>query len=134
MMNSSIRFSLTGRQVGWITKTSWPRTESPILTSISPSLKRFTSISVRGMLISDAIRAPSSGLAVPERRRRSPWGLLTVRPPGGCAGGHVGPRPHPERGDQAGVGADEGAVADDGAVLALAVVVAGDRAGAHVDV
>src|SRR4029077_20710529 len=50
------------------------------------------------------------------------------------AGGDVGASPHPQRGDQAGVGADEGAVADHGAVLGLPVVVAGHRAGADVDV
>src|SRR6202521_1561388 len=39
MMKSSIRCSLTGGLVGWITKTSWPRIESSILTLISPSGK-----------------------------------------------------------------------------------------------
>ena len=40
MTSSSIRFSLTGGQVGWTTNTSAPRTLSWIWNQISPSLKR----------------------------------------------------------------------------------------------
>src|SRR5581483_2772544 len=169
MMKSWTRLSLTGWQVGWITKTSLPRTDSAILTSNSPSAKRVTWISASGMLISRAMRSLSSGFAVPESRRRSPCGLLidvslpgvavcgpgaTARAPpldgallaaldGERTGGHV-VRDHRTRGDegvvadvarrhQQRVAADEGAIADHGAVLGDAVVVDGDRAGADVD-
>jgi hypothetical protein len=37
MINSCMMFSLTGGQVGWIKKTSRPRTSSLILQEISPS-------------------------------------------------------------------------------------------------
>jgi hypothetical protein len=74
MMNSSIRFSLTGWQVGWIRKTSWPRMESWILTSISPSEKRVTRGSVNGTPTSREISCASSGLALPERSLSSPQG------------------------------------------------------------
>ncbi len=37
MINSSIRLSLTGGQVGWIRNTSRPRTSSSILQKFSPS-------------------------------------------------------------------------------------------------
>src|SRR3990170_3176214 len=39
MINSSIRFSFTGGQVGWTRNTSRPRTSSSILQEISPSGK-----------------------------------------------------------------------------------------------
>ena len=39
MINSSIRFSLTGGQVGWTRNTSRPRMSSSILQEISPSGK-----------------------------------------------------------------------------------------------
>ena len=39
MMSSSIRFSLTGGQVGWTTKTSRPRTSSSMRAQVSPSGK-----------------------------------------------------------------------------------------------
>ena len=48
--SSSIRWSFTGGQVGWITKTSWPRTFSLICTYTSPSEKRETSASPSGTL------------------------------------------------------------------------------------
>ncbi len=38
-ISSSIRFSLTGRQVGWTMKTSEPRTFSSIWQKVSPSEK-----------------------------------------------------------------------------------------------
>ena len=50
------------------------------------------------------------------------------------AGGHIGALADRDRRDELRVAANEGAVADDGLVLLLAVVVAGDRAGADVDV
>src|SRR4030081_337123 len=40
MMNSSIRFSFTGWQGGWMTNTSWPRIEPSIFTSCSPPAER----------------------------------------------------------------------------------------------
>ncbi|CCM73645.1 hypothetical protein BN341_15570 [Helicobacter heilmannii ASB1.4] len=39
MINSSIKLSFTGVQVGWTIHTSRPRTDSLICTLISPSLK-----------------------------------------------------------------------------------------------
>ena len=39
MISSSIRFSLTGSQVGWTMKTSEPRTFSSIWQNVSPSEK-----------------------------------------------------------------------------------------------
>src|SRR5688572_11661481 len=49
-------------------------------------------------------------------------------------GSHVGAFADRDRRDELRVAANEGAVADDGLVLLLAVVVAGDRAGADIDV
>src|SRR5439155_416694 len=74
MMKSSIRFSLTGWQVGWMTKQSWPRMESWILTSISPSENRFRRGSVRGTPTSSEIKLASSGLALPGISLSSPQG------------------------------------------------------------
>src|SRR5215472_1995056 len=73
-MNSSIRLSLTGWHVGWITNTSWPRIESWILTSISPSGNRRTRGSVSGTPISSEISAPSSGLELPATSLSWPHG------------------------------------------------------------
>ena len=72
MMNSWIRFSDTGWQVGWIRKTSLPRTDSAILTSYSPSLKRVTLISPTGISSSPAMARASSGLAFPDSSFSSP--------------------------------------------------------------
>ncbi|MNY42525.1 hypothetical protein D3C86_1774230 [compost metagenome] len=46
---SSIRLSLVGAQVGWIRKTSLPRTFSLISTLISPSENLPTETSPRGI-------------------------------------------------------------------------------------
>src|SRR5215813_1828978 len=73
-MKSSIRLSLTGWHVGWITNTSWPRIESWILTSISPSGNRRTRGSVSGTPISSEISAPSSGLELPATSLSWPHG------------------------------------------------------------
>ena len=42
MMSSSIRLSLTGLQVDWMTNTSHPRTVSLMETETSPSAKLVT--------------------------------------------------------------------------------------------
>src|SRR5215471_2938842 len=73
-MNSSIRLSLTGWHVGWITNTSWPRSESWMLTEISPSGNRRTRGSVSGTPISSEMSAPSSGLELPATSRSCPHG------------------------------------------------------------
>src|ERR1019366_763970 len=162
VMNSWTRLSLTGEHVGWIRKTSWPRTDSWILTSNSPSAKRVMSIWTSGRSISRAMRSLSSGLPVPERSMRSPWGLNSgigvpqpsaVAPPldGPLAGpahregalrdvavdnagrGDVGAPADSERGDQTAVAADKDVVTDGCPVLGPAIVIAGDGAGADVD-
>src|SRR5712692_2366259 len=74
MMNSSIRCSLTGGQVGWMTKTSCPRIESSILTLISPSAKRRRRVSVRGTESPAEIFSASAGLAEPANSLSSPQG------------------------------------------------------------
>jgi hypothetical protein len=43
MISSSIRWSLAGKEVDWMTKTSSPRTFSWISTKISMSAKRHSS-------------------------------------------------------------------------------------------
>ena len=48
-MSSSMRFVSVGAQVGWMIKTSLPRTLSPIWMLISPSLKRFILASLSGI-------------------------------------------------------------------------------------
>src|SRR6266542_328438 len=77
MMKSSIRFSLIGWQVGWTTNTSWPRIESWILTSISPSGKRRTRGSVSGTDSSREISSANSGLALPEISLSAPHGEVS---------------------------------------------------------
>ena len=83
MTNSSIRLSLTGRQVGCTTKTSWPRTESMISTITSPSLNRPTTARDSDMFRRRAISWASGRLALPENtimrsrlpdRRSTEWG------------------------------------------------------------
>jgi hypothetical protein len=48
-MSSSIKFEFAGADVGCIINTSFPRTDSAILTFISPSEKRFISAFARGI-------------------------------------------------------------------------------------
>ena len=67
MTSSSIRLSLTGGQVGWMTKTSWPRTFSLIWTYISPSEKRETSASPSESWRCLAISSASGRFALPEK-------------------------------------------------------------------
>src|SRR5216683_6649147 len=78
MMNSSIRCSLTGGEVGWITNTSCPRIESSILTLISPSGKWRRRGSVSWTSRISAIFAASIGLAPPEMSFSSPQGELSA--------------------------------------------------------
>jgi len=49
MMSNSIKLSLAGNDVDWITKTSVPRTFSWISTKISMSAKRRTTALVSGV-------------------------------------------------------------------------------------
>src|SRR3954470_14091664 len=58
MINSSIKLSFTGGEVGWIRNTSRPRTSSSILQNVSPSGK-LPSV----MLPSDRFRNPAIALA-----------------------------------------------------------------------
>src|SRR6266849_2784150 len=78
MMNSSIRCSLTGGEVGWMTNTSCPRIESSILTLISPSGKWRRRGSVSWTSRISAILAASIGLAPPEMSFSSPQGELSA--------------------------------------------------------
>jgi hypothetical protein len=65
MINSSMRFSFTGGQVGCTTKTSRPRTSSSMRTEISPSGK-FDSVALpSGSPRTAAMLSDSRGLALP---------------------------------------------------------------------
>jgi hypothetical protein len=66
MIKSSIKFSLTGVQVGWTTNTSTPRTLSSIAQLISPSENLDTLALPTGIPRYLAISAAKSGLALPE--------------------------------------------------------------------
>ena len=65
MISSSIRFSLTGGQVGWTTKMSRPRTSSSMRTEISPSGKFASVILPSGSPSAWAIFSASGMLARP---------------------------------------------------------------------
>src|SRR5437762_12558345 len=65
MINSSIRWSLAGYDVDWITNTSEPRTFSLISTKISMSAKRRTTAFVGGMCSQSAICCAKAGLELP---------------------------------------------------------------------
>src|SRR5207253_10521193 len=65
MINSSIRWSLAGYDVDWITNTSEPRTFSWISTKISMSAKRRTTAFVGGMCSQSAICCACAGLELP---------------------------------------------------------------------
>src|SRR5262245_21760740 len=67
MIKSSINVSFTGGQVGWITKTSAPRTFSLNWTKISPSEKRETSLSPSGTRRYWAISSARARFAFPEK-------------------------------------------------------------------
>src|SRR5215475_4760173 len=65
MMSNSIRWSLAGYEVDWITKTSLPRTFSWISTKISMSAKRRTTALVSGVARWAAMASASAGLELP---------------------------------------------------------------------
>src|SRR5207247_1684393 len=72
--SNSIRFSFTGGLVGWITKTSSPRTLSSMRTPISPSANRKMLISDTGTSSPAAISCAKAGLPWPPNSfRRGPW-------------------------------------------------------------
>ena len=78
MISSSMRLSLTGGQVGWMTNASRPRTFSVILTKVSPSVKRGTSTAegdaevVSDLLGERPIRIAGEQLEVVRHRPASP--------------------------------------------------------------
>ena len=63
--SSSMRFSFTGPQVGWNTKTSAPRTLSWIWKRVSPSLKRDRWARPRGKPSERQMASPRAGWALP---------------------------------------------------------------------
>src|SRR3989454_11605541 len=63
--SSSIRFSLTGGPVGWMTNTSAPRTLSWIWNHTSPSLKRARWARPRGIPRQRQMDSPRAGWALP---------------------------------------------------------------------
>ena len=65
MTINSIRLSLHGVQVGWMIKTSLPRTFSIISTLTSPSLKRPTWASPKSIRKRSATRLAKTGCALP---------------------------------------------------------------------
>src|ERR1700761_7632031 len=77
MINNSIRWSLAGNEVDWITKTSAPRTFSWISTKISMSAKRRTTALVSGVPIWVPIPCASAGLELPATSLMAPL-LLAI--------------------------------------------------------
>src|SRR5664279_2556504 len=73
MISNSIRWSLAGNDVDWITKTSAPRTFSWISTKISMSAKRFTTALVSVVLRYSAICCASAGLELPATSLIAPF-------------------------------------------------------------
>src|SRR5439155_19099967 len=108
MINNSIRFSLTGGQVGWTTKMSRPRTSSSMRTAFSPSGKLPRLILPRLSPRQWAIFSASGTLARPEKilslwlfimegraavaARRSEWALEIMEEAGGGVNLQVGRR------------------------------------------
>src|SRR6185312_15048111 len=72
MIRSSIRWSLAGNEVDWITNTSEPRTFSWISTKISMSEKRRTTALVIGTSRWLAIAAARAGLELPATSLTAP--------------------------------------------------------------
>ena len=71
---------MVGAQVGWIMKTSLPRTFSPISTEISPSLNTLTDAIPIGISRCRAIVCDNAGLAFPVNTIRSSLATLpTIR-------------------------------------------------------
>ncbi|MDT4844720.1 hypothetical protein FQZ97_786870 [compost metagenome] len=71
MMMSSIRFSLVGEQVDWITNTWRARTFCVISTVTSPSEKRPTLAAPSWVPRCCAISAANTGLALPVKIMKS---------------------------------------------------------------
>src|SRR2546426_3623586 len=83
MTKSSIRFWSAGGQVGWITKTSVPRTFSRIWQYASPSANRRHSVLPTGMPSTRQISCARAGWALPEKTLicSIPFALIPWRPP-----------------------------------------------------
>src|SRR5579885_407455 len=90
MISSSMRFSLTGGQVGWTTKMSRPRTSSSMRTEISPSGKLARVILPRVSPRQWAIFSARGMLARPLKTLS--WLLWFMVAPGGFAEGPPRPR------------------------------------------
>src|ERR1700760_1435982 len=73
MISNSIRWSLAGNEVDWITNTSEPRTFSWISTKISMSANRRTIALVGGTLSHLEICCASSGLELPATSLMEPF-------------------------------------------------------------
>src|SRR5476649_1573994 len=73
MINNSIRWSLAGNDVDWMTKTSAPRTFSWISTKTSISAKRLTTALVSVVLRYSAICWASAGLELPATSLIAPF-------------------------------------------------------------
>src|SRR5664279_6079191 len=73
MISNSIRWSLAGYDVDWITKTSAPRTFSWISTKTSISAKRLTTALVSVVLRYPAICWASAGLELPATSLIAPF-------------------------------------------------------------
>src|SRR5271170_2819511 len=83
MISSSIRWSLAGNDVDWITNTSEPRTFSWIWTNISMSAKRRTMALVCGTLSQEEISWARAGLELPATSLIEPFLADTEAPPRG---------------------------------------------------
>src|ERR1700710_2203563 len=73
MISNSIRWSLAGNDVDWMTKTSEPRTFSWIWTKISMSAKRRTMALVSDSSSHPAISCASAGLELPATSLMEPF-------------------------------------------------------------
>src|ERR1700743_3091991 len=88
MMSSSMRCWSVGKQVGWMRKTSAPRTFSSSWKWISPSEKRWNLASPRGTPRNLQISSESARLAEPEKilKRLSSESFEGLRAAGAGAG------------------------------------------------
>src|SRR5580700_5274588 len=73
MIRSSIRWSLAGNEVDWMTKTSAPRTFSRISTKISMSAKRRTTALVSAVRSRAAIASARRGFELPATSLIAPF-------------------------------------------------------------
>ena len=87
MIISSIRLLLLGAQVGWMMKTSLPRTCSVISTLVSPSLKQPTAASPKVIPSCSTTRCARTGCAFPENIFNSATMLSQARSENGWGGG-----------------------------------------------